>query len=76
MEEKLAVYKREVANCEVSRRRSRRPPLPQTASRDMREEEGRLENVYNRLEVEAEEMDRKARLLEEEANLLDCNKNT
>merc|ERR1719309_1212236 len=41
MAEKLAVYKREVANCE-------------TTARVMREEEARLEAIYYRLEEEAE----------------------
>ena len=58
MAEKLAVYKREVANCE-------------TTARVMREEEARLENVYNRLEDEALEADRVADMAEEEARKLE-----
>ena len=58
MAEKLAVYKREVANCE-------------TTARVMREEEARLESVYNRLEDEALEADRVADMAEEEARRLE-----
>ena len=54
MAEKLVVYKRAVANCE-------------TTARVMREEEARLEEVYNRLEEEAERADRVAAIAEEEA---------
>ena len=56
--EKLAVYKREVGNCE-------------TTARVMREEEARLESVYNRLEDEALEADRVADMAEEEARRLE-----
>ena len=58
MAEKLAVYKREVANCE-------------TTARVMREEEAQLESVYNRLEDEALEADRVADMAEEEARRLE-----
>merc|ERR1719397_2102619 len=51
--EKLSVYKREVANCE-------------TTARVNREEEARLEEVYNRLEEEADRADLVAAIAEEE----------
>jgi len=56
--EKLAVYKREVANCE-------------TTARLMREEEARLEEVYNRLEEEADRADLVAAIAEEELQRLE-----
>merc|ERR1712181_50944 len=54
MGEKLALYKREVANCE-------------TTARLMREEGARLEEVYNRLEEEADRADLVAAIAGEEA---------
>ena len=58
MAEKLAVYKREVANCE-------------STARLMRDEEARLEEIYYRLEEEAEEADRVADIADEEARELE-----
>ena len=50
----LERYKREIGNC-------------QTASREMRDEEGRLERLHDRYMEEAEKAVRQARLAEEEA---------
>ena len=58
MAEKLAVYKREVGNCE-------------TTARVMRDEEARLEDICYRLEEEAEEADRAAAIADEEAEELE-----
>jgi len=58
MAEKLSVYKREVANCE-------------TTARLMRDEEARLEAIYNSLEEQADRADRVADIAEEEAKMLE-----
>ena len=50
----LERYKREIGNC-------------QTASREMRDEEGRLEHLHDRYMEEAEKAERQARVAEEEA---------
>ena len=50
----LERYKREVGNC-------------QTASREMRDEEARLEGVHDRMMEEAERAERQAALADEEA---------
>ena len=50
----LERYKREVGNC-------------QTASREMRDEEARLEGVHDRMIEEAERAERQALLADEEA---------
>ena len=50
----LERYKREIGNC-------------QTASREMRDEEGRLERLHDRYMEEAEKAERQARVAEEEA---------
>ena len=54
----LERYKREIGNC-------------QTASREMRDEEGRLEAEHDRDMEEAEKAERQAQLAEEEAARLD-----
>ena len=50
----LERYKREIGNC-------------QTASREMRDEEGRLERLHDKYMDEAEKAERQARVAEEEA---------
>ena len=54
----LERYKREIGNC-------------QTAAREMRDEEARLERIYDRYMEEAEKAERQARLAEEEAARLE-----
>ena len=58
MAEKLATYKREVANCE-------------TASREMRQDEARFEQMVYKLEEEAEKATKVAEVAEQEANRLE-----
>ena len=50
----LERYKREIGNC-------------QTAAREMREEEARLERLHDQYLAEAEKAERQARVAEEEA---------
>ena len=50
----LERYKREIGNC-------------QTAAREMRDEEGRLERLHDQYLEEAEKAERQARVAEEEA---------
>ena len=50
----LERYKREIGNC-------------QTAAREMRDEEGRLEGLHDKYMEEAEKAERQARVAEEEA---------
>ena len=50
----LQRYKREIGNC-------------QTAAREMRNEEGRLERLHDQYLEEAEKAERQARVAEEEA---------
>ena len=54
----LERYKREIGNC-------------QTAAREMRDEEARLERIYDRYMEEAEKAERQARVAEEEAARLE-----
>ena len=58
LSETLGRYKREIGNC-------------QTAAREMRDEEARLERLHDRYLEEAEKAERQARVAEEEAARLE-----
>ena len=71
--EELATYKREIANCEVSRSRimsSRRPLIPQTAAREIEERMWEVLEYYEGLMMDAKEKRNLALQAEWEANLL------